>query len=60
MSSRNWLGKTSIVHAGWRYRPDNLWAMGPLDNIVGMQYRIDHLENLKADAMDLAVPSSLD
>jgi hypothetical protein len=29
--------------------------MGPLDNLVGMQYRIDHLENLKADAMDLAV-----
>ena len=51
----SWLGKTSIVHVGWRYRPDNLWAMGPLDNIVGMQYRIDHLENLKADAMDLAV-----
>ncbi len=51
----NWLGKTSIVHVGWRYRPDNLWAMGPLDNLVGMQYRIDHLENLKADAMDLAV-----
>ena len=51
----NWLGKTSIVHAGWRYRPDNLWAMGPLDNLVGLQYRIDHLENLKADAMDLAV-----
>lgn len=51
----NWLGKSSIVHVGWRKRPDNLWAMGPLDNIVGMQYRIDHLENLKADAMDLAV-----
>ena len=29
--------------------------MGPLDNLVGLQYRIDHLENLKADAMDLAV-----
>lgn len=29
--------------------------MGPLDNLVGMQYRIDHLENVKADAMDLAV-----
>jgi hypothetical protein len=29
--------------------------MGPLENLVGMQYRIDHLENLKADAMDLAV-----
>jgi hypothetical protein len=27
--------------------------MGPLDNLVGMQYRIDHLENLKADVMDL-------
>ena len=51
----NWLGKTNVVHTGWRYRPDNLWAMGPLDNIVGMQYRIDHLENLKADAMDFAV-----
>ena len=27
--------------------------MGPLDNLVGMQYRIDHLENLKADVFDL-------
>lgn len=51
----NWLGHAPIYHTGWRLRPDNLWAMGPLDNLVGMQYRIDHLENLKADAMDLAV-----
>jgi len=36
-------------------RQDNLYAMGPLDNLVGMQYRIDHLENAKADAMDLAI-----
>lgn len=50
-----WLGGAPIYHAGWRTRPDNLWAMGPLDNLVGMQYRIDHLENLKADAMDMAV-----
>lgn len=50
-----WLGGAPIFHVGWRTRPDNLWAMGPLDNLVGMQYRIDHLENLKADAMDLAV-----
>lgn len=50
-----WLGSAPIYHAGWRTRPDNLWAMGPLDNLVGMQYRIDHLENLKSDAMDLAV-----
>jgi hypothetical protein len=50
-----WLGHAPIYHAGWRTRPDNLWSMGPLDNLVGMQYRIDHLENLKADAMDLAI-----
>jgi hypothetical protein len=49
----NWFGRSTIVHAGWRKRPDNLFAMGPLDNLVGMQYRIDHLENLKADIFDL-------
>lgn len=48
-------GQAPISHVGWRFRPDNLWAMGPLDNLVGMQYRIDHLENLKADAMDLTI-----
>lgn len=48
----SWLGTTPIHHAGWRERPDNLYAMGPLDNLVGMQYRIDHLENLKADVFD--------
>lgn len=51
----SWFGHAPIYHVGWRFRPDNLWAMGPLDNLVGMQYRIDHLENLKADAMDLLV-----
>lgn len=48
-------GRAPIRHVGWRLRPNNLWAMSPLANLVGMQYRIDHLENLKADAMDLAV-----
>lgn len=48
----SWLGKAAVFHAGWRERPDNLYAMGPLDNLVGMQYRIDHLENLKADVFD--------
>ena len=48
----SWLGHASVFHAGWRPRPDNLYAMGPLDNLVGMQYRIDHLENLKADVFD--------
>lgn len=53
----SWLGYAPIFHAGWRPRPDNLYAMGPLDNLVGMQYRIDHLENLKADVFDqIALP----
>ncbi len=51
----NWLGHSPFFHCGWRIRPDNLYAMGPLDNIVGMQYRIDHLENTKADGMDMIV-----
>lgn len=48
----SWLGKSNKEHVGWRLRPDNLMAMGPLDNLVGMQYRLDHLENLKADVFD--------
>lgn len=51
---KNWNGR-NIFHATWRKRTNNLWGMGPLDNLVGMQYRVDHLENLKADAMDLHV-----
>lgn len=51
----SWLGKSSKGHTGWRKRPDNLYAMGPLHNLVGMQYRIDHLENAKADALDLSI-----
>jgi hypothetical protein len=51
----NWLGCPTIRHCGWRTRPDNLYAMGPLENLVGMQYRIDHLENAKSDAYDLII-----
>jgi len=46
-------GMDGLHHAGWRIRQDNLWAQGPLDNLIGMQYRIDHLENLKADVFDI-------
>lgn len=46
-------GLAPIHHVGWRLRPDNLIAMGPLDNLVGLQYRVDHLENLRADMMDM-------
>ena len=48
-------GRAPIRHVGWRKRIHNLWAMGPLDNLVGMQYRLDHIENAKADAWDLAI-----
>lgn len=48
----SWLGRSPIFHVGWRERPDNLYAMGPLDNLVGLQYRMDHLENLRADVFD--------
>ena len=51
----NWTGSPPIRHAGWRIRQNNLYAMGPLDNLIGLQYRIDHLENAKADAFDLIV-----
>lgn len=47
------LAEIPIYRAGWRERQNNLWAMGPLSNLVGMQYRLDHIENLKADLFDL-------
>lgn len=47
------LSEIPIYHAGWRVRQDNLWGMGPLDNLVGLQYRLDHIENMKADIFDL-------
>ena len=48
-----WRVNSGIRHTGWRGRPDNLYSMGPLENLIGMQYRIDHLENLRADVFDL-------
>lgn len=55
----SWCGSTKH-QVVWRRRPDNLWGMGPLANLVGMQYRIDHLENLKADVFDsIAYPREL-
>lgn len=51
----SWHHSAPIFDCGWRLRPDSLVAQGPLDNLVGMQYRMDHLENAKADAYDLIV-----
>lgn len=39
----------NIFKAGWRDRKDNLWSMSPLDNIKGMQFNVDFLENKRAD-----------
>lgn len=52
-------GKPHIRHVGWRKRSNNLWHQGPLENLVGMQYRIDHLENARADAIDLIIQPPL-
>jgi hypothetical protein len=49
----SFFGYPPIFHSPWRKKQDNLWGMGPLDNLVGMQYRMDHVENMKADIFDL-------
>ncbi len=46
-------GYPPIFHSPWRRKQENIWGMGPLDNLVGMQYRLDHIENMKADIWDL-------
>jgi len=49
----SFFGYPPIYHCPWRKKQDNLWGMGPLDNLIGMQYRMDHMENMKADVLDL-------
>jgi len=49
----SFFGFPPIFHLSWRKKQDNLWGMGPLDNLIGMQYRMDHVENMKADIFDL-------
>ena len=49
----SFFGYPPIVHSPWRRKQDNLWGMGPLANLVGMQYRMDHIENMGADIWDL-------
>lgn len=46
---KNYGFNCNIFKAGWRDRKDNLWSMSPLDNIKGMQFMIDFLENKRAD-----------
>jgi hypothetical protein len=49
----SYFGYPPMYHVPWRKKQDNLWGMGPLDNLIGMQYRMDHVENMKADVFDL-------
>lgn len=51
----SFFGYPPIFHCAWRKRQDNLWGMGPLDNLVGMQYRLDHIENMRADILDFTL-----
>ncbi len=50
IQSRN--GSQHIYMSGWEDRPDTLVAMSPLARLVGMQYKLDKLENQRADAFD--------
>lgn len=45
-------GIPHIFQAVWQKLPDNLWGMGPLENIVGLNYQINHRENSKSEALD--------
>lgn len=51
----SWSKTSYMYHSSWRDRDNNLVGMGPLDNLVGMQYMIDKLQNSKADVWDRIV-----
>ena len=48
-------GYNFIFKGGYRDRKDILWAMSPLENLLGMQARIDFLENKRSDCYDATV-----
>ena len=49
---RNQPTHIKIRQSVWRRRRDNLMGMGPLENIVGLQYMLNHLSNAFADVLD--------
>ena len=54
-------GSQQIYYATWEKRPDNLMGMSPLARLVGMQYKLDKLENMRADIFDrIAHPTTLE
>lgn len=47
------LGGSQFLHVSvWEYRENTLAPIGPLARIVGLQYKVDKLENLRADIFD--------
>ena len=45
-------GSQLIYMTGWESRPENLMAMSPLARLVGMQFKLDKRENMRADIFD--------
>lgn len=41
-----------IFKSSWKPRPDNLWSQGALDNVIGLNYMVNHRENSKNEAID--------
>jgi hypothetical protein len=56
---RTWDGKPHIFQGVWQRRQENLWGMGPLDNVIGLNYQINHRENAKSTGLDKLIYSDL-
>jgi hypothetical protein len=48
-------GLEYIFKSGWQDLPDNLWSMSPLENIIGINYQINHRENAKSEGLDRTI-----
>jgi len=41
-----------IYHFGWKTKPDNLWAQGALDQLLGINFQVNHRENALSTSID--------
>ena len=48
-------GNAHIFQSVWEKLPDNLWGQGPLENIIGLNYQINHRENSKSEGLDRTI-----
>lgn len=48
----SWSNTSYLYHGTWRKRPGNLMGQGPLDNLLGMQHKLNKLENAAMDVYD--------